>query len=92
MGYQATANGKLDAVVLNAGSVEPIGTIETVDETAWLQAVQLNLAAPFLLAKHLLPALAQNSGRLITIGTGAATSPIPSWSAYCTSKAALLML
>ena len=89
---KATAHGKLDAVVLNAASVEPIGTIETLDEKAWLQSVQLNLAAPFLLAKHLLPALAQSSGRLITIGTGAATTPIPSWSAYCTSKAALLML
>lgn len=84
--------GRLDAVILNAARIEPIGSIINLDEDEWLQSVQLNLAGPFRLAKHLLPKLVEQRGRLITVGTGAATQPIPSWSAYCASKAALLML
>ena len=82
----------LDAVVLNAAKIEPIGSIENLDEEEWLESVQLNLTAPFRLARRLIPSLVKSRGRLITVGTGAATQPIPSWSAYCTSKAALLML
>lgn len=88
----ATDGEKLDAVILNAAMIEPIGSVKDLDEKKWLNCVQLNLASPFILSKHLLPALIESKGRLITIGTGAATQPIPSWSAYCTSKAALLML
>jgi NAD(P)-dependent dehydrogenase (short-subunit alcohol dehydrogenase family) len=89
---QAADTGPIDAVVLNAAQVVPIGMVEDLDENEWLKCVQVNLASPFLLSKHLLPALSESGGRLITVGTGAATSPIPSWSAYCASKAALLML
>ena len=84
--------GPLHGVVLNAAQIEPIGMVEDLDEEEWLRCVQLNLGSPFLVAKRLLPALSQTQGRLITVGTGAATQPIPSWSAYCASKAALLML
>ncbi len=89
---QVSGAGPLDAVVLNAARIEPIGMVEDLDEEEWLQCVQLNLASPFRLAKNLLPALSASQGRLVTIGTGAATTPIPSWSGYCASKAALLML
>jgi NAD(P)-dependent dehydrogenase (short-subunit alcohol dehydrogenase family) len=89
---QVTAAGPLDCVILNAARIEPIGLVEDLDEEEWLKCLQLNLASPFLMAKHLIPALTKSGGRLITIGTGAASTPIPSWSAYCCSKAALLML
>lgn len=89
---EAAKVDSLEAVVLNAAQIEPIGSVEDLDEEEWLRCVQLNLGAPLRLAKHLLPTLSQSGGRLITIGTGAATSPIPSWSAYCASKAGLLML
>lgn len=89
---QVTEAGPLDSLVLNAARIEPIGSVEDLDEEEWLKCIQLNLASPFRLAKHFLPALTKSQGRLITIGTGAATQPIPSWSAYCSSKAALLML
>ena len=92
LAQKATSEGPVNALVLNAARIEPIGSVEDLDEDEWLKCVQLNLEAPFRLAKHFLPALTQSRGKLITIGTGAATSPIPSWSGYCTSKAALLML
>jgi NAD(P)-dependent dehydrogenase (short-subunit alcohol dehydrogenase family) len=89
---QVTEAGPLHAVILNAARIEPIGAVEDIDGEDWLRCIHLNLGSPFLLAKKLLPALTETQGRLITIGTGAATQPIPSWSAYCASKAALLML
>ena len=84
--------GPLHAVVLNAAQIEPIGMLEDLNEKEWLRCIQLNVGSPFLVARRLLPALSKSRGRLITIGTGAASRPIPSWSAYCVSKAALLML
>jgi NAD(P)-dependent dehydrogenase (short-subunit alcohol dehydrogenase family) len=89
---QVTKAGPLHAAILNAARIEPIGAVEDIDGEEWLRCIHLNLGAPFLLAKKLLPALCETQGRLITVGTGAATQPIPSWSAYCASKAALLML
>ena len=82
----------IDSVILNAAQVEPIGPLDRTDDAEWTQAVELNLMAPARLARRLLPVLVKSRGRLITVGTGAAISPISSWSAYCCSKAALLML
>lgn len=82
----------LDALILNAAQVEPIGALDRTDDAEWTQAIELNLLAPARLARRLIPALVRSQGRLITVGTGAAVSPISSWSAYCSSKAALLML
>jgi NAD(P)-dependent dehydrogenase (short-subunit alcohol dehydrogenase family) len=84
--------GGLDSLILNAAMVEPIGPLDRTDDAQWTQAIELNLLAPARLARRLLPALVKSQGRLITVGTGAATSPISSWSAYCASKAGLLML
>lgn len=89
---KAASLGRLDCAVLNAAQVEPIGGLETLDETEWARCLELNLTSVFRIAKRLLPALRRSGGRLITIGTGAATQPIPSWSGYCVSKAGLLML
>lgn len=89
---RVSAMGPLHAVVLNAAQIEPIGMVEDLDEKEWLKCVQVNLTSPFLLARRFLPVLSETGGRFITVGTGAATSPLPSWSAYCSTKAALLML
>ncbi len=92
LGQAMVARGGVDAVVLNAAQVEPIGGLIHTDDAEWSKAIELNLIAPARLARRLLPALIQKKGRLVTVGTGAAVSPIPSWSAYCSSKAGLLML
>lgn len=86
---QAPSN--LAGLILNAGLIDPIGPTERVDEEAWAQAMEVNMVAPFRLARRLIPALRGSRGRFVTVGTGAATQPIPSWGAYCASKAALLM-
>lgn len=84
--------GGLDAAILNAAQVEPIGPLTHTDDAEWTAAMELNLLAPARLARRLLPILVKSQGRLVTVGTGASSMPISSWSAYCVSKAALLML
>lgn len=83
--------GRVDSVIHNAGTVDPIGPIAEAPLQTWLQASQVNLSSAFHLTQTLLPSLRASQGRLITVGTGASQQPIAGWSAYCTSKAGLLM-
>ena len=87
-----TAPSDLAGLILNAGLIDPIGPTDHVDEEAWVKAMEVNMVAPFRLARRLIPTLRSNRGHFVTVGTGAATQPIASWGAYCASKAALLML
>lgn len=82
----------LAGLVLNAAMIEPVGLVHTLDDEQWEKAIQVNLNAPFRLAKYCLPLLKKSKGRLITLGTGASATPIASWGAYCTSKCGLKML
>jgi sepiapterin reductase len=83
--------GWLDALVNNAGVVEPIGPVADVDQARVQQAVAVNLLAVFETSQAALPALRACQGRLINVSTGAAVSPIEGWAAYCASKAGALM-
>lgn len=86
------SHSELAGMILNAGMVEPVGLVDTLEVGDWERAMQVNVIAPFCLAKHCLPLLKKSGGRLISVGTGATSLPIASWSAYCSSKSALLML
>ena len=64
-----------------------------VDPGAWGQAIDINLKGVMHGMRAALPVmLAQGGGTILTISSGAATSPIEGWSAYCSSKAGALML
>lgn len=80
-------------LVLNAGAVEPIGTIDTLRADTLLPHLQLNLAGPMALTAALLRGTAGWGAqrRVLAISSGAARRPIPGWAAYCTGKAGLDM-
>lgn len=82
--------GHLDAVVNNAGIVEPIAPLERTNPEDWGRNLQVNLLGPYYVTRYALPSLRQRSGRLVNVGSGAALKVIPGWSAYCTAKAGLL--
>lgn len=81
---------RLEGLVHNAGTIDPIAPIATIKEQDWQRALDLNLNAPLFLTQSLLGKLTQ--GRVLHMGSAVAYFPIAAWAAYCTSKAALSML
>ncbi len=87
------AFGGLDILINNAGMIEPISRLDVVDPDAWGQLIDVNLKGVFHGVRATLPELqARGGGTIINISSGAATNALEGWSAYCSSKAAVLML
>lgn len=86
--------GPIAILVNNAGGVEPIGSIQTVDPDVWAQAIDINLIAAFRWMRACLPMMLERGwGRIVNISTGAAAGTgMRNCSAYSTSKAGLEML
>ena len=84
--------GGIDVVINNAGVLQPVARIADTDPIAWQQHFQINVMGPYLVTRAALPTLRLSSQpRVITISSGASVSPMPGWSAYCSSKAAVNM-
>ena len=71
------------------GSIVPFDKKETSDI---INEYHLNLVSPTLLCSKFITNYTEQEKLLINIGSGAANSPITSWSTYCATKAALDML
>jgi NAD(P)-dependent dehydrogenase (short-subunit alcohol dehydrogenase family) len=79
----------LDVLVNNAGTLGPIGPVWENDWDAWETAMRVNLLVPVQLCRALIPMMSPG-GSIINISGGGATSPRPNFSAYGTSKGALV--
>jgi NAD(P)-dependent dehydrogenase (short-subunit alcohol dehydrogenase family) len=85
--------GRLDILVNNAGVIEPIAPLAEADTDAWGRLIDINVKGVFHGLRFALPPMiAQGAGVVVNISSGAATNPLEGWSAYCASKAAVLML
>ena len=85
--------GRLDALINNAGVVEPIARLADADPAAWGRAVDINLKGVMHGIHAAIPAMrAQGGGTIITVSSGAAHNPYEGWSAYCPAKAGAAML
>lgn len=84
--------GRLDIVVNNAAA-NPAGSIEQLDVAEWRNALEVNVTAPMLVIRGAAPHLrAAGGGSIVNVASAAGVLATPGIAAYCTSKAALLML
>jgi NAD(P)-dependent dehydrogenase (short-subunit alcohol dehydrogenase family) len=81
--------GRIDAVVNNAGILEPIAPIADADPAAWEYNLAVNVLGPLMLTQAALPQLRRRQGRVINVSSGAAVSAVPGWGAYCVAKGGL---
>ena len=84
--------GKLDVLVNNAGIIAPIGQLEHLTADSLRPAFEVNVIGLHRMTAACLPLLKASKGTIVNAGTGAATTPMEGWTAYCTSKAAMRML
>lgn len=85
--------GRLDVLIGNAGVIEPIAPIASVDPDSWAHAIDINLKGVFYGMRAALPHMLEaGGGTIITTSSGAATNPLEGWSSYCSSKAGALMM
>lgn len=93
LGAAVDRAGRLDALVLNAGTLGPSPLPPLVDlALADLdRAFHVNVTAQLALVKTLLPRLT-DGGRILAITSDAAREPYPGWGAYGATKAAFEQL
>lgn len=85
--------GSLDILINNAGVIDPIARIEDASPESWGQLIDINIKGVFNGIHAALPLMKSGGGgTIINIGSGAAYNALEGWSAYCTSKAGVLML
>lgn len=86
------AYGRLDAVINNAARIEPQAMLAESDPVEWAEAVTVNLVGAYQVVQAALPALIASRGTVVNLSSGAAHQPRKGWSAYCATKAGLVML
>jgi NAD(P)-dependent dehydrogenase (short-subunit alcohol dehydrogenase family) len=85
--------GSLQSVVLNAGIYGPKGPTESVPLEEWRRALEINLFGVLLPSRAIIPHFKKaRRGKIVVIGGGGATNPMPNISAYAASKAAVVRL
>jgi NAD(P)-dependent dehydrogenase (short-subunit alcohol dehydrogenase family) len=81
--------GGLDVLVNNAGRWN-FSTVETADETAWDEVIDVNLKGAFFVTKYALPALRVSKGNIVNIASISGMSAESGTSIYCLSKAGVI--
>jgi len=82
--------GKIDVVVANAGA-GAVGTVETIDESNYDKAMDLNLKSVYFTVQKAVPYM-NDGGSVILIGSNAAHRAYPSFTLYGAAKAAVIYL
>ena len=84
--------GRLDVLVNNAGVINPIGRLDQIATDDLAPAFAVNVMGVHRMVIACLPLLRASKGTILNAGTGAATTPMEGWTAYCSTKAAMQML
>jgi NAD(P)-dependent dehydrogenase (short-subunit alcohol dehydrogenase family) len=81
--------GRVDGLINNAGTLDPLDTTAQADPAAWQRNLQVNVTGPFNLIHAALSEIKRRKGRIVNVSSGAAEVVIQAAGAYCAAKAAL---
>ena len=88
-----TQHGRIDILVNNAGITGGNGPTWALDPAVWRRVLEVNLVAPFLTCRAVVPQMiAQGYGRIVNIASVAGKEGNPNASHYSASKAGLIAL
>lgn len=82
--------GALDVLAVIAGALHPASPAEDLPTADWDLMMDVNLKGPFLLTKAAIPQM-RRGGAIVTIGSWYGQSGHAFFSAYCASKAGLIV-
>jgi NAD(P)-dependent dehydrogenase (short-subunit alcohol dehydrogenase family) len=83
--------GRIDLLINSADSFRALGLIAESDPDDWWREVEINVRGPFLCTRAVLPGMvARGRGRIINIASAAGLRALPTTSAYCLSKTAVI--
>jgi NAD(P)-dependent dehydrogenase (short-subunit alcohol dehydrogenase family) len=81
--------GRIDALVNNAGTIEPLAPVAETRAEEWARHIAVNLLGPMMMCRLAIPHLRETRGRVVNVTSHGAELVIPGASAYSASKAAL---
>ena len=83
---------KIDVLVNNAG-IATSGTVESLEEDQWDEIFRVNVKAPYLICKHIVPVMRKKGkGSIINIGSSAGLVGASGLHAYSATKGAVIQL
>lgn len=81
--------GRLDALVVNHGSLEPVGKVGEGSVEGWRRGFEVNVFSAVGLIQAALPSLRISNGIILLTSSGASITPYQAWGPYGASKAVL---
>ncbi len=91
VGEAEAALGPIDLLVNNAGVIGPLRPFVLSSVADWWRALEINLLGQIVCAHRVLPGMiARKRGRIVNVASGGGATMLPNFSAYITSKTALI--
>ncbi|KAF2788482.1 NAD(P)-binding protein [Melanomma pulvis-pyrius CBS 109.77] len=81
--------GRLDALIVNHGTLEPVRRIAEVDLGEWERGFRSNVGSAVGLIQAAIPSLRKSHGRIIITSSGASQTGYVGWGCYGATKAVL---
>jgi len=92
-GATVRTHGRIDILVNNAGITGGNATTWELDPLVWKRVIEVNLVAPYLVCRAVVPQMLQRGyGRIVNVASVAGKEGNPNASHYSASKAGLIAL